>query len=84
MITFNNGNRWQLLQPPKVDSLGRQINCLNCSLHLRGATESDLTTLYSRSNAVGIILGVGNVGKYLSSGITNLNTYFTRDGGKFL
>ena len=65
-ITYNRGSTWQQLKAPDKDSQGKPIICKNCYLHLRGETESDLNPLYSRKNAIGIILGVGNVGRYLA------------------
>jgi len=36
---------------------------------------------YSISNAVGIIVGIGNVGRYLKYDSNKQNTYISRDGG---
>lgn len=36
---------------------------------------------YSTENSVGIIMGTGNVGKYLASRPDQVNTYLSRDSG---
>ena len=36
---------------------------------------------YSTGNALGILMGTGNVGTYLSSHSDEINTYLSRDGG---
>jgi hypothetical protein len=36
---------------------------------------------YSAENAVGMIIGTGNVGSYLSFQKDEINTYLSRDGG---
>lgn len=52
-----------------------------CSLHLHGYTErKDPRDTFSSGSAVGLLVGVGNVGEYLTSKIEG-NTYLTRDGG---
>ena len=37
---------------------------------------------YSVETATGIIIGVGNIGKYLAAESSLINTYLSRDGGK--
>jgi len=37
--------------------------------------------VYATETASGLILGTGNVGQQLDINITNINTYFSRDGG---
>merc|ERR1719343_1826276 len=68
-ISFNKGGKWTLLKPPPEDSSGKKIDCPKdtCSLHLHGITDFDkFVPFYSYHNAVGIIMGTGNVGSYLS------------------
>ena len=36
---------------------------------------------YTNANAVGLVMGTGNVGKYLSSREDQVNSYLSRDGG---
>ncbi|CAG9324153.1 unnamed protein product [Blepharisma stoltei] len=66
-----------------MDSSGKHALCKDkdCSLHLHSITSQKFGPVYSSVNAVGIIIGVGNVGKYLSNKPDELNTYLSRDGG---
>lgn len=79
MITYDFGAEWHTLKAPKYDYKGSQITCSgDCSLHLRGRTQTS-SLIYSSEESVGIILGTGNTGIYLDSKETN--TYLSRDGG---
>ncbi|KAI9838651.1 MAG: hypothetical protein M1819_004965 [Sarea resinae] len=85
MITHNDGAEWSLLEPPEKDSEGRKFDCSGglqkCSLHLHGYTErKDPRDTFSSPSAVGLMVGVGNVGEYLGQYKTG-NTFITRDGG---
>ncbi|CAO1625062.1 unnamed protein product [Jaminaea pallidilutea] len=82
-ITHNDGGRWKALVPPKVDAYGASYPCdsVGCSLHLHGFTErGDPRESLSSPSAVGLMLGVGNVGKTLAP-YTDSDTFLTRDGG---
>jgi hypothetical protein len=69
---------WHPLSAPSVD--GGELTCSgDCSLHLVGRTHSESNAIYSSANAVGLAIGIGNVGLYLDD--NNTNTYLTRDGG---
>ncbi|KAJ1609757.1 putative sortilin [Cryptosporidium canis] len=85
VITFDKGGEWNYLRAPTVDSRGNRINCDEndgCYLHLHGVSNyQNLAPFYSVENAVGIILGTGNVGNYLSFDHDDINTYMSRDGG---
>jgi len=84
VITFDKGGVWSYLKPPKVDSLGKKIDCPpeKCWLHLHGVTNfHNYAPFYSTENAVGIIMGTGNVGPYLRFEPDQTNTYLSRDGG---
>jgi len=85
VISFNKGGSWSYLKPPAVDSLNKEIDCSHdkCYLHLHGMTDFDrsFVPFYSYHNAVGIIMGTGNVGPYLSYDVNDTNTYVSRDGG---
>ena len=84
LITFNRGGKWETLNPPEVGANGNKINCdksKGCSLHLHSITSDRYPYPYSIKNAVGIIVGIGNVGRYLEYGDNLLNTYISRDGG---
>eukprot|EP00930_Biecheleria_cincta_P083655 TRINITY_DN73187_c0_g1_i1.p1 TRINITY_DN73187_c0_g1~~TRINITY_DN73187_c0_g1_i1.p1 ORF type:complete len:877 (-),score=163.36 TRINITY_DN73187_c0_g1_i1:28-2658(-) len=84
VISFDKGSVWSYLKPPRVDSLGKQIECPpdRCWLHLHGVTNSNnYAPFYSTENAIGIIMGTGNVGPYLRFEQDQVNTYLSRDGG---
>eukprot|EP01069_Polyplicarium_translucidae_P004368 Polyplicarium_translucidae@DN2565_c0_g1_i1.p1 len=82
-ITFNKGGSWGFLEAPRTDSLGNTIHCGdNCYLHLHGITNFDrFAPFYSVENAVGIVMGTGNVGSHLNFASEEANTYLSRDGG---
>lgn len=85
VISFDAGGLWSYLQPPKVDSLGKEVDCVPpaCSLHLHDFTEVPVfSPVYSYRNAVGIIMGSGNLGAALSARREDTNTYLSRDGGR--
>lgn len=82
-ITHNDGGRWKPLTPPARDAFGAPYEChqAGCDLHLHGYTErDDPRATYSSPSAVGLMLGVGSVGKKLAS-YTDSDTFLTRDGG---
>jgi hypothetical protein len=82
-ITHNDAGRWKPLTPPTRDSLGHAYDCTDtsCALHLHGYTErDDPRATYSSPTAVGLMLGVGNVGKNLAP-YRDSDTFLTRDGG---
>jgi len=84
VISFDKGGIWSYLKPPKVDSTGKQIDCPpeRCWLHLHGVTNfRNYAPFYSTENAIGIVMGTGNVGPYLRFEPDQTNTYFSRDGG---
>lgn len=86
MITHNDGGEWNYLSPPKTDADGKRISCSSkslekCSLNLHGYTErEDYRDTFSSESAVGLMIGVGNVGPELTA-LADANTYLTRDGG---
>eukprot|EP00386_Alphamonas_edax_P014095 GDKI01043378.1.p1 GENE.GDKI01043378.1~~GDKI01043378.1.p1 ORF type:complete len:717 (+),score=231.79 GDKI01043378.1:264-2153(+) len=84
VITFDKGAVWSYLRAPKVDSIGQKIDCPpdRCWLHLHGVTNfHSYAPFYSVDNAVGIIMGTGNVGPSLRYEPDEINTYLSRDGG---
>ena len=86
MITHNDGAQWAPLQAPSKDAEGRKYQCdvkdtLKCSLHLHSYTERrDPRATFSSPSAVGLMMGVGNVGQYLGRK-PDADTFITRDGG---
>ena len=54
---------------------------MDCSLHLHSVSSTNYGPFYSSENAIGMIIGTGNVGAYLSNRADEVNTYLSRDGG---
>lgn len=85
-ITHNDGADWEPLQAPKRDSDEKPYDCdvsnkEKCSLHLHGYTERvDPRETFSSPTAVGIMMGVGNVGEELKT-IGEASTFITTDAG---
>ncbi|KAL7422736.1 vacuolar protein sorting/targeting protein PEP1 [Cryptotrichosporon argae] len=82
-ITHNDGGSWKPLTPPALDSLGQPYECTStaCSLQIHGYTERrDPKATFSSPSAVGLMLGVGNVGEQLAP-YTDSDIFLTRDGG---
>lgn len=84
-MTHNDGGQWSYLTPPKKDSEGKAYTCSGdlqkCSLNLHGYTERvDIRDTYSSGSAIGILLGVGNVGEHLLD-YESGNTFMSNDGG---
>ena len=86
MITHNDGAQWAPLQAPQKDAEGGDYPCdvidvEKCSLHLHGYTErGDPRDIFSSPSAVGMMMGVGNVGEFLTRKVDG-DTFITRDGG---
>lgn len=82
MITYNRGSTWHTLKAPAKTFDGKDYNCSGeCSLHLKGRTDTYGNPIYSAESAAGLIIGTGNVGIYLDSKEENYNTYLSNDGG---
>ena len=86
LITHNDGADWEPLQAPAKDSENKAYDCdvtkkADCSLHIHGYTErGDPRETFSSPTAVGIMLGVGNVGKSLGT-FGESSTFITTDAG---
>lgn len=82
-ISYDKGGMWEPLTPPKFDAEGEEIECEDkgCALHLHSISNRNFGPFYSTDNSLGLILGTGNVGKYLSNKEDEVNTYLSRDGG---
>lgn len=86
-ITLNNGGSWRQLNPPTEDMNGQPYVCTGpCYLHLHGWTsysgeDTQYGPFYSVDNAIGLIIGSGNVGEFLSFERDDVRTYLSRDGG---
>lgn len=90
-ITHNDGGEWALVPPPAKDAEGRPFGCVKkegkapdkCSLHLHSFTERSIkSATFGSPSAVGLMVGVGNVGEHLTmKDDEGTNTFITRDGG---
>jgi len=87
MISFDKGGIWQPLSPPYKNCDGERIVCKTssaeefCSLHLHSISSVNFGPFYTTENSVGLIIGTGNIGAYLSNRPDEINTYLSRDGG---
>ncbi|CAG8491123.1 2595_t:CDS:10, partial [Paraglomus occultum] len=81
-ITYNDGGDWHDIKSPEADSNRKKYDCKDqCNLHLHSFTEwRDPRDTFSASSAVGLMMGVGNVGGYLTR-YEDGDTFLTRDGG---
>ncbi|KAF7309568.1 Sortilin [Mycena indigotica] len=82
-ITHNDGGTWKPLNPPKLDSHGKEYQCTStkCGLQIHGYTErTDPRATYSSPSVVGLIMAVGNVGEALAP-YDQSDTFLSRDGG---
>lgn len=86
MITHNDGAQWALLPAPEKDAEGHDFECDienidSCSLHLHAYTErDDPRKTFSSPSAIGLMMGVGNVGEHLTRK-SDGDLFLTRDGG---
>jgi hypothetical protein len=86
-ITHNDGALWGFLPPPREDIEGKPYSCRStmgdedCALHIHGYTErEDRKKTYGAATAVGLMLGVGNVGSHLGTR-KEADTFMTTDAG---
>ncbi|KAL8783447.1 MAG: hypothetical protein Q9195_009389 [Heterodermia aff. obscurata] len=90
LISHNDGAEWAPLQAPSEDTDGNPWECdvdhpEKCSLHLHGYTErKDPRDTFSSPTAVGLMMGVGNVGEHLGEKVDedSIFTFLSTDGGK--
>jgi len=84
-ITMDNGNTWNLINPPHFDWRGNPITCTGtCALHLHcyvGYLSDLFGPFYSAESSPGFVIANGNVGDYLAQQREEVNTYMSRDGG---
>ncbi|KAG8530761.1 uncharacterized protein KY384_004118 [Bacidia gigantensis] len=86
VITHNDGAQWAPIKAPEADVDGKSFDCdvsntPKCSLHLHSYTErQDRRALLSSASAIGLVIGVGNVGDELISKADG-DTFLSRDGG---
>lgn len=78
MITFDDGANWTYL------NITDAPNCNNdkeCSLNIAWLTQRTGGGDIASGETPGILIGVGNVGKYLEHNVEKLKTFLSRDGG---
>ncbi|KAF9904604.1 vacuolar protein sorting/targeting protein PEP1 [Lobosporangium transversale] len=83
MITVDNGNTWNPLKAPEVDSDNQRYDCVgtDCSLHLHNYLDRKHSEdMFSSPSMPGMVIGVGNVGTSLGE-YAQGSTFLTRDGG---
>eukprot|EP01096_Ripella_sp_DP13-Kostka_P017803 TRINITY_DN929_c0_g1_i1.p1 TRINITY_DN929_c0_g1~~TRINITY_DN929_c0_g1_i1.p1 ORF type:complete len:783 (+),score=372.96 TRINITY_DN929_c0_g1_i1:94-2349(+) len=79
VVSFDKGGIWTVLPAPT------NVNCNepDCSLHIFGNVDQyTYSSLYTTSNAVGLVIAIGNHGTYKKSHNEEVNTYFSRDAGE--
>ncbi|KAJ1859031.1 vacuolar protein sorting/targeting protein PEP1 [Coemansia sp. RSA 1822] len=82
MVTMDGGARWHYLRVEGSTPCSQTApQSGSCALHLHGYTEvSDPENIYSAKGAIGLVMGVGNVGPHLSH-IGQASTYLSTNGG---
>jgi len=85
-ISHNKGGKWELIKAPATDMDGKVKKCYveeGCSLHLHIYSSNGIfPPPYSQDSAIGVIIGVGNLGKSLERrNPDRMGTYLSRDGG---
>ncbi|KAF9211069.1 vacuolar protein sorting/targeting protein PEP1 [Podila verticillata] len=76
VVSFNDGSSWETIRAPAGS------DCDDCHLHLHSVTDyNGPGAVFSASSAVGLVMGVGNVGKYLLP-LDQCQTYLSRDAGR--
>jgi hypothetical protein len=82
VVSFDRGGEWHPMKAPKYDYRGQPLSCNgDCSLHLRGRAAQIVNQIYSSTSSIGIIIGTGNTGLFLSRKDEETATYLSRDGG---
>ena len=87
LITHNDGSEWAPLTAPDTKPDGSGWGCdvskpEACSLHLHSYTErDDPRDTFSSPSAVGLMMGVGNVGEHLGDINKDVFTFLSKDAG---
>ena len=85
-MTHNDGGEWSPLAAPSRDINDKKFDCpdqsdIDCALHLHHYTErSDWRDTFYSGSAIGMMIGVGNVGEFLTD-IKDADTFLSADGG---
>jgi len=87
LMSFNDGSTWDYVKAPTEDCYGKKFDCdpdrdEDCHLHFHSYTERrEPRNYFSSETAIGMMVGIGNVGKYLEK-YKDSDTFLTRDAGK--
>jgi len=87
VMSFNDGSTWDFVKAPTEDSFGKKFDCdpetdEDCHLHFHSYTERrEPRNYFSSETAIGMMVGIGNVGKHLEK-YKDSDTFLTRDAGK--
>ncbi|OUM67230.1 hypothetical protein PIROE2DRAFT_40249, partial [Piromyces sp. E2] len=87
LMSFNDGSTWDYVKAPSEDSYGKKFDCdpdrdEDCHLHFHSYTERrEPRNYFSSETAIGMMVGIGNVGKSLEK-YKDSDTFLTRDAGK--
>jgi hypothetical protein len=78
-ISYDRGGEWFPLAAPDSE----KSSCTNpqkCHLHLNAQSSTTRQPFFSRTKAIGVVIGTGNVGDKLSR--SGFKTFLSRDAGK--
>ncbi|KAH3671822.1 hypothetical protein OGAPHI_000008 [Ogataea philodendri] len=78
-ITFDDGKTWSFLKTSDQDGCNGDRDC---SLNLVWTTMRSSDGNFETGPTPGIILGIGNTGKYTTKDLKDLKSYVSRDGGR--
>jgi len=87
VMSYNDGSTWDFVKPPSEDSYGKKFDCdpdrdSDCHLHFHSYSERrEPRNYFSSETAIGMMVGIGNVGKSLAK-YADSDTFLTRDAGK--
>ncbi|KAG0309339.1 vacuolar protein sorting/targeting protein PEP1 [Dissophora globulifera] len=78
LVSFNDGGTWNPIKAPA----GSACDDDECFLHLHSVTDYEGPgAVFSAPSSVGLVMGIGNVGKYLKP-LDSAQTFLSRDAGK--
>ena len=80
MLSYDSGAGWEKIE---VEGSNCGANIENCNLNLAGRAEPQFSNLFTTKEAIGIIIGEGNVGDSLSTNANLVSVWLSRDAGFF-
>ena len=89
IISYDDGFKWNYLPAPKTNFHGNPISCRkSCQLNILMYSASTtsivndvMEEMIAKKDTIGIVLGIGNIGKKLAENVEGMNTYLSIDGG---